>query len=149
MRIEVDGQRTVKQHQEWLELHTPGRGFTDISAAVREIVQRAQVSTGLCSVFCVHTSCSLLIQENADAAVQRDLLDWLERLAPDGDPAYSHTAEGPDDMAAHLRAALTRTSESIPIVAGRLALGTWQGLYLLEHRSAPHPRRAVVHIVGN
>lgn len=102
----------------------------------------------MCFVFCRHTSASLLIQENADPSVQRDLLDWLERLAPDGDPRYAHDSEGPDDMAAHLRTLVTRTSESIPVVDGRAALGTWQGLYLAEHRKDPHTRNLVVHILG-
>lgn len=103
---------------------------------------------GLCTVLCAHTSASLLIQENADPAVQRDLLDWLERLAPDGDPHYAHSAEGPDDMPAHLRGAVTRTSEVVPIAKGRLTLGTWQGLYLAEHRARGHRRRLVVHVLG-
>lgn len=140
---------SVTHHQESLELRTRGRGFTDVSRQVAAIVERSRIATGLCVVFCAHTSCSLLIQENADSAVQRDLLAWLERLAPDGDPAYEHDAEGPDDMPAHLRSAITRSSETIPISGGRLALGTWQALYLAEHRTEPHARRLVVHVFGD
>ena len=99
-------------------------------------------------VFCRHTSASLVIAENADPSAARDLLAWLERLAPDGDPAYTHTSEGPDDMPSHLRSALTRTSETVPILGGRLALGTWQGVFLLEHRIAPQTRRVLVHVSG-
>jgi secondary thiamine-phosphate synthase enzyme len=138
----------VKQHQEWIEIQTAGRGTIDVSFEVQAVVARAHVQLGLCTIHCAHTSCSLLIQENADPAVQHDLLAWLERVAPDGDPDYTHTAEGPDDMAAHLRSALTRTGETIPISAGRLTLGSWQGIYLLEHRSSPHRRRILVHIQG-
>lgn len=138
----------MHQHQETLELRTRGRDLLEVTASVRAIVERSGVETGICTVFCAHTSASLLIQENADPAVQRDLLAWLERLAPDGDPAYEHSAEGPDDMPAHLRSAVTRSSESIPIRGGRLALGTWQGLFLAEHRLAPHARTLVVHVVG-
>jgi secondary thiamine-phosphate synthase enzyme len=139
----------VNSLQETLELHTRGRGCTPITRQVAEIVARSGIRTGLCVVFCPHTSCSLLIQENADPDVQSDLLGWLERVAPDGDPRFRHTAEGPDDMAAHVRSAITRTSESIPIVEGKLALGTWQALYLLEHRLEPHRRRILVHATGS
>lgn len=135
-------------HQETLRIATPGRGCTDITSAVQAVVARAGIDLGLAVVHCAHTSAGLMIQENADPSVQRDLLAWLERLAPDGDPAYTHTAEGPDDMAAHLRTILTGSNESIPITAGRLALGTWQGLYLVEHRAVPHDRRVVVHVTG-
>ena len=96
----------------------------------------------------MHTSASLVIQENADPTAAADLLAWLERLAPDGDPLYSHTAEGPDDMPSHLRSAITRTSEAIPVNEGQLALGTYQGIYLLEHREVPHTRNLVVHVLG-
>lgn len=139
----------MPHHQETLELRTRGRELVDVSRQIAEIVQRSRVATGLCVVFCAHTSCSLLIQENADPSVRRDLLAWLERLAPDGDPAYEHDAEGPDDMPAHLRSAITRTSETIPITGGRLALGTWQALYLAEHRTEAHARRLVVHVFGD
>ena len=116
--------------------------------AVAAVVAASGVATGLCVVFCRHTSCSLIIQENAAPSARADLEAWLERLAPDGDPHHTHTAEGPDDMPAHLRAAVTRSSESIPVVDGRLALGTWQGLFLAEHRRAAHRRRLLVHVSG-
>ena len=111
------------------------------------MVQQSGVSTGLCTVFVQHTSASLLIQENADPAVLRDLARWLERLAPESTD-WEHDDEGPDDMPSHARSAVTRTSESIPVSGGRLALGTWQGLYLWEHRARAHSRRLVVHVAG-
>lgn len=135
-------------HQEILELRTSGRGMIDITERVAEIVRRSSIQTGLVSVFCQHTSCSLLVMENADPTARQDLEAWLERVAPDGDPAYAHDAEGPDDMSAHLRMALTRTQESLPIGDGRLQLGTWQGLFLCEHRTSPHRRRLVVTALG-
>jgi secondary thiamine-phosphate synthase enzyme len=135
--------------QQVLEVRTSGRGLFDISARVEDVVTAARVQSGLCVVFCQHTSASLLIQENASPDAASDLMAWLARLAPDGDPAYTHIDEGPDDMPAHLRAAVTRTSETIPIVDGRLALGTWQGLFLVEHRLAGSTRRLVVHVSGN
>ena len=138
----------MKQFQRTIEVPTRGRGLVDITSAVADVVKQSTLETGLAVVFCAHTSCSLLIQENADPAVQRDLLAFLERLAPDGDPRYTHTQEGPDDMPAHLRAALTKTSETIPFTGGRLALGTWQALYLVEHRYAAGRRRVVVHATG-
>ena len=139
----------MKQFQQALSVSTGGRSLVDVTDAVARLVAAAGVTTGLCVVFCQHTSCSLVIQENADSSARADLLAWLERLAPDGDPHYTHTAEGPDDMPSHLRAAVTRTSESIPVVDGRLALGTWQGLFLAEHRTSPHTRRLVVHVTGS
>ena len=114
---------------------------------MRRVVAAAQVTTGLCTVFCRHTSASLVIQENADPAVLRDLARWMERLAPESD-AYEHDDEGPDDMPSHIRSAITRTSESIPITRGALALGTWQGLYVWEHRARRHTRELVVHVAG-
>ena len=138
----------MTHHQETLELRTRGRGLLELTAEVAGVVERSGVRVGLCVVFCAHTSCSLVIQENADPSARADLLAWLERLAPDGDPRYAHADEGPDDMPAHLRAAVTRTSETIPVAGGRLALGTWQGLFLAEHRRAPHARRIVVHVHG-
>jgi secondary thiamine-phosphate synthase enzyme len=139
----------MHQHQETLHVDTPGRGLHEITRHVAAVVGRAGIATGLAVIFCRHTSCSLVIQENADPSARRDLERWLERIAPDGDPAYTHTAEGPDDMPSHLRAAVTRTSETIPVVDGRLALGTWQGLFLAEHRRRPHSRRLVVHLTGD
>lgn len=136
------------QRQERLELRMPGRGLHDVTAPVSAVVARSGVTTGLCVVFCPHTSASLLLQENADPSARADLLAFLARLAPDGDPRYSHDTEGDDDMAAHLRGAVTRSSETIPVSGGRLALGTWQGIYLAEHRTSPHRRSLVVHVFG-
>ncbi len=139
----------MRQHQERIEVRTPGRGLHEVTDAVASAVDRAGFETGLAVVFCRHTSCSLVIQENADPSARRDLERWLERLAPEGDPAYTHTAEGPDDMPSHLRAAVTKTSETIPVVDGRLGLGTWQGLFLAEHRARPHRRELIVHVTGD
>ena len=138
----------MRQHQEEFRVATNGRGVYEVSAEVREVVRRSGLAMGLCTVYCMHTSASLVIQENADPTAAADLLAWLERLAPDGDPHYSHTAEGPDDMPSHLRSAITRTSEAIPVNEGQLALGTYQGIYLLEHREVPHTRNLVVHVLG-
>jgi secondary thiamine-phosphate synthase enzyme len=138
----------VTQHQEVLSVKARGRGLHEITEAVAAVVARARVRTGLCVVFVRHTSASLVIQENADPTARADLEAWLDRLAPDDDPAYRHTAEGPDDMSAHLRSVLTRTSETIPVVEGRLGLGTWQGLFLCEHRVRAGRRSVVVHVSG-
>ena len=124
------------------------RGLNDVTDEVARVVEAAGVREGLCTVFIRHTSASLVIQENADPAVRRDLEAFLSRLVPDGDPLFTHVAEGPDDMPSHVKAALTRTSEQVPVTGGRLALGTWQGLYVWEHRSAPHRRSLVVHVDG-
>lgn len=121
----------------------------EITHRVEHALSDSGITTGMCTVFCCHTSASLVIQENADPSVQKDLLAWLERVAPDGDPRYVHTTEGPDDMAAHIRTMVTRTSESIPVSNGKLVLGTWQGIYLAEHRTSPHTRSIVVHIIGS
>jgi secondary thiamine-phosphate synthase enzyme len=135
-------------HQEMLRVETRGRGLTDLTTLVRAVVSRSRVTTGLAVIYCRHTSASLLIQENADPSAARDLLAWFARIAPDGDPRYTHTAEGDDDMPSHLRAAVTRTSETIPVSGGALTMGTWQGLFLFEHRTAPHVRELVVHVHG-
>jgi len=137
----------VKAHQETLRIATRGRGFTDVTAEVARVVAAAGVATGLCTVFLRHTSASLVIQENADPAVLRDLARWMERLAPEGD-GYEQDDEGPDDMPGHLRSAVTRSSESVPVTAGRLALGTWQAIYVWEHRRRAHTRELVVHVAG-
>ncbi len=134
-------------HQRSLEIHTRGRGLVDVTRAIADVVAGAGVTVGLCSIFVQHTSASLLIQENADPSVLRDLERWMARLAPESH-GYEHDAEGPDDMPGHLRSAVTRTSETIPITSGRLALGTWQALYLWEHRTVPHTRRLVVTVLG-
>lgn len=138
----------MPQLQRSLTVTTSGRGLFEITRPVAEVVATSGVRTGLCVVFCRHTSASLLVTENASPDARRDLLAWLARLAPDGDPAHEHDAEGPDDMPAHLRAAITRTSENVPVSCGRLALGTWQGLYLVEHRLAGQRREVVVHVQG-
>lgn len=134
--------------QEKVEVATPGRGLHDVTERIRAVVRRAGVEAGLCHLFLQHTSASLLVQENADDDVRHDLLQWLARVAPDGDPRYRHTAEGPDDMSAHLRAAITATSLTIPILEGGLALGTWQAIYLCEHRTTPHRRTIVATVTG-
>lgn len=138
----------MKQHQVTLSIPPNGRGLREISREVAKVVEEAGIRTGVCLVYLRHTSASLVIQENADPSAARDLEDWFVRAAPDGDPRYSHTAEGPDDMPSHIRAALTSTSEQIPVVDGRLGLGTWQGLFLFEHRLNPGNRQAVVHVWG-
>ena len=138
----------MKQHQETIEIRTPGRGFVEITRELVRAVTASGVRTGLATVFCRHTSCSLLIQENADPSARRDMEHWLQKVAPEHDPDYTHTAEGPDDMPSHLRSMITKTSESIPVTDGRCALGTWQGLYLAEHRARPHTRTLVIHVSG-
>jgi secondary thiamine-phosphate synthase enzyme len=137
----------VALHQETLEVRTRAPGLWNVSAEVQAVVARSGIKTGLCTVFVQHTSASLVIQENADPAVLRDLTRFMADLAPES-RAWEHDDEGPDDMPAHARAALTKTSETIPVSAGQLALGTWQGLYLWEHRARPHTRRLIVHIAG-
>lgn len=138
----------MKVHQEVLEIGTRGRGFTDLSERVEAVVAASGVRTGLATVFVQHTSASLVIQENADPSVRRDLERWIGNVAPEDASAYEHDDEGLDDMPAHLRAALTRTSEVVPVANGRLGLGTWQAIYLWEHRRAPHTRRVIVHVQG-
>ena len=134
-------------HREVLEVETPGRGLTNVTRAVEAVVARSRSADGLCNVFVQHTSASLVIQENADPAVLRDLAAWIADLAPES-RAWEHDDEGPDDMPAHARSAITRTSETVPIVGGRLALGTWQGIYLFEHRARRHVRKLVVTVMG-
>ena len=138
----------MRQASQEIHIATRGRGLTEFTAQAQAFVRGAGIASGLLTVFCRHTSASLLIQENADASVQRDLEAAFERIAPEADGLYEHDTEGPDDMPAHIRAALTQTSLSIPIAGGRLALGTWQGLYLFEHRRAPHRRAVVLHVIG-
>jgi len=129
-----------------ISIPTSGRGLVDISERVESIVMQASRPTGLCTVFVRHTSASLLIQENADPAVLADLEHWLAKWVVDGDPVFTHRAEGPDDMAAHIRSALTQTSISVPYANHQLMLGTWQGIYLWEHRYAPHTRELAIHV---
>jgi secondary thiamine-phosphate synthase enzyme len=128
---------------------TRSRGFYDITNEVQERVTQAAVGTGLCTLHLQHTSASLVIQENADPDVRADFERFFGRLVPDGDRLFEHTIEGPDDMPAHIRTALTAVNLSIPVAEGRLCLGTWQGIYLWEHRRAPHRRTVIVHILGD
>jgi len=134
--------------QKTLDFRTRGRGTLDVTAEVQRAVAETRVRKGVCTVFLQHTSASLVLCENADPDVRRDLETLLSRLVPDNDPAYRHDAEGPDDMAAHARSILTSNSFTIPVADGRLLLGTWQGLYLYEHRRAPHARSIVVTVMG-
>ena len=129
-----------------ITVHGDGQGLHEFTGQVARIVAESGVQEGLCTLFMQHTSASLTIQENADPSARRDLENWLNRLVPENDPIFTHTQEGPDDMPAHIKAALTSTSLSIPILDGRLALGTWQGIYLWEHRHHRSRRKIVVHI---
>jgi secondary thiamine-phosphate synthase enzyme len=133
---------------EIVEVDVPGPGLHDITDRVADVVAASGVGEGLCTVFIQHTSASLVVQENADPSARRDLERWLERLVPEGDALFTHTAEGPDDMPSHIRAALTAVSLAIPVHQGRLALGTWQGIYLWEHRRHRHRRNLAVHVGG-
>lgn len=137
----------MRQATRQIDIRTRGKGLTDVTRAVAAFVDAATIATGLLTVFCRHTSASLLIQENADPDVQADLERFFANVAPESG-SYVHSAEGPDDMPAHIRAALTQTQLSIPVMEGRLVLGTWQGIYLFEHRSAPHRRSVVLHLFG-
>ncbi len=138
----------TEMHQEVINVSTRGRGAVDITGRVQQIAAAGGVRTGLCHVFVHHTSASLMICEGADPQVLDDLEAFLGRLVPDGDPLFRHTAEGPDDMAAHVRSVLTATTLSIPLSEGRCALGTWQSVFLYEHRHAPHQRRITVTVQG-
>ena len=129
-------------------VRTRGRGTTDITGEVQAAVRDSGIDTGLCHVFIRHTSASLMLCENADPDVRHDLETFMQRIAPDGDPDFVHTAEGPDDMPAHVRSVLTSSELTIPVRDGRCALGTWQGVYLWEHRTAPHRRSVVVTVQG-
>ncbi|CAN7267981.1 secondary thiamine-phosphate synthase enzyme YjbQ [Phenylobacterium sp. LjRoot219] len=137
----------MRQAAHTLGVRTRGAGLVEITREVAGWAQAQGMTTGLLTAFCRHTSASLLIQENADPDVARDLEDYFAQLAPES-PAYRHQDEGPDDMPAHLRAALTQVQLSIPLVGGRLALGTWQGIWLFEHRTRPHSREVVLHLLG-
>ncbi len=135
-------------HADSFRLPTRGKGTYEITAQAERIVAASGIRTGTATVFVQHTSCSLVIYENADPSARTDLHEYFERLVPEDTPWFVHTCEGPDDMPSHLRMVLTRTSEVIPVVNGRLALGTWQGIFLFEHRRAPHTRSVVVSVVG-
>ena len=139
----------LKQTTTTLDFDTDGRGLLEITRTVAQWLERSGFQTGLLTLFIRHTSASLLVQENADPEVQADLDRFLARLVPDGDPLFRHRDEGPDDMPAHVRSALTAVQLSIPVTNGRMALGTWQGIYLWEHRSRPHRRQVALHLIGS
>jgi len=135
-------------HRETVHVETPGRSTTNITRRVAEAVANSGVEEGVATIFVHHTSASLILCENADPDVQTDLEAFFSRLVPDGDPIYRHTAEGPDDMPAHVRSVLSQPSISVPVVRGRCDLGTWQGVFLWEHRHAPHRRRVTISVTG-
>jgi secondary thiamine-phosphate synthase enzyme len=137
----------MRQATAILNFDTPGRGFTEITGAIAGWLDGTGIAEGLLTLLCRHTSASLLIQENAAREVRVDLAAWLDRLAPEGD-FYAHDDEGADDMPAHLRATLTGVNLSVPVIGGSMALGTWQGIYLAEHRRLPHRRQVAVHLLG-
>ena len=139
----------MRQASHRISVTTRGQGLVEITTPILEWVGRQGITAGLLTVFCRHTSASLLIQENADPDVRADLLAFFKKLAPEGSGLYIHDAEGPDDMPAHIRAALTQAQLSIPIEGGRPVLGTWQGIYLFEHRTAPHRREIALHLIGD
>ena len=138
----------MKQHATEIVVTSHGPGMIEVTDRVVAWVSATQVATGLLALHVKHTSASLLIQENADPEVRRDFERFMRRLVPEGDPLFRHTSEGPDDMPAHVRAALTATTLSIPVADGAPALGTWQGIYLYEHRRQPHTRRIAAHLIG-
>ena len=138
----------MRQLHRTLQVQTRGKGLYDLTRMVRATLTESAIETGLLTVFIAHTSASLVIQENADPEVQRDLERFFARLVPEGDPLFRHIDEGPDDMPAHVRAALTQTSLGVPVLDGQLALGVWQGIYLYEHRNHPHTRKVIVHVIG-
>lgn len=135
--------------QQSLRIQTRGRGTYEITAKIVQMIHESDITTGLCHAFIQHTSASLILCENADPSVRDDLEVFMARLAPDGDPMFAHTQEGPDDMPAHLRSILTKMDLTLPVSSGRLALGTWQGIYLWEHRTHPHQRCVVVTVQGD
>ena len=131
-----------------IQLNTRGQGTYEITRELSKLLAASGLSNGTATVFCQHTSCSLVIMENADPSARRDLEYFLNKLVPENDPGFEHTLEGPDDMPSHIKMALTRTSEVVPIASGRLCLGTWQGIFLWEHRKAPHSRKIILSIQG-
>jgi secondary thiamine-phosphate synthase enzyme len=138
----------MKQYQKMLRVNTTPKGFVRITSEIDKVVQESGIVTGLCSLFLRHTSASLIIQENADPDVLTDLANFFSKLVPEAPSQYYHSTEGPDDMPAHIRSVLTHTSEQIPVFEGRLMLGTWQGVYVWEHRQWNHQREIVIHISG-
>jgi secondary thiamine-phosphate synthase enzyme len=147
-RPPVDARAMLRQTFETLSVATRGRGFYECTDEVSHFVRQSGIKTGLATLHLQHTSASLLIQENADPEVRRDLERFFARLVPDGDALFRHTAEGDDDMPAHVRTALTAVNLGIPVASGELTLGTWQGIYLWEHRTHPHTRRIALHLIG-
>jgi secondary thiamine-phosphate synthase enzyme len=139
----------MRQAVHHLKLRTTGKGLVEITEPVRRWLAEQSIATGLLTLFCRHTSASLLIQENADPDVRQDLAAFFERIAPEAPGTYIHDTEGPDDMPAHLRSALGQAQLGIPVAAGRMVLGTWQGIYLFEHRRAPQERQVVLHVIGD
>jgi secondary thiamine-phosphate synthase enzyme len=138
----------MKQKQQTITIETKGQGLTEFTREAEAFVAASGIGTGLLTLYCRHTSASLLIQENADRDVLRDLGEFFRRIIPEDSPWIAHRTEGPDDMPAHIKSALTQTSLGVPVSGGQLALGTWQGLFLFEHRSAPHRRQVVMHVLG-
>jgi secondary thiamine-phosphate synthase enzyme len=139
---------SVMIQQVTLQIATRKQGLIEVTDSIGQEVRSSGITRGLVNVFCQHTSCSLMIMENADPSAGRDLEVWLNRLVPERDPLFEHTLEGPDDMPSHIKMALTRTSETVPIDDGRMLLGTWQGIFLWEHRRVPHTRRLLVTVTG-
>ncbi len=140
--------KSLQVQHDIIVVETRGKGTVEITGRVRDIHKASGISEGIVTVFVRHTSCSLVIMENADPSARRDLHEFFDRLVPEDTPWFQHTCEGPDDMPSHLRMALTRTSESIPVSSGRMLLGTWQGIFLFEHRRAAHTREIVVTVMG-
>ena len=138
----------MKQAQDTITVGTRGQGLHEVTAEIADWVSRQDIGSGLLTVFCRHTSASLTIQENADTDVRRDLEDFFKKLVKEDPSLYRHTTEGPDDMPAHIRSALTDVSLAIPVSGGRMGLGTWQGIYLFEHRARPHERHLILHLAG-
>jgi secondary thiamine-phosphate synthase enzyme len=140
---------SMRVHSEPFSVRTKGKGTCEITDQVQEIVARSRIATGTVTVFAQHTSCSLIIMENADPTARRDLEEFFDRLVPENASYYEHDSEGPDDMPSHIRMVLTRSSEVIPVADSRMQLGTWQGIFLFEHRRAAHTRNIVVTVIGD
>ena len=136
-------------YQKTIKISTLGRGTYNITREVQDAIQQSGIRTGICNIFIKHTSASLIISENADPAVRHDLENFMEKIAPDGDPCYEHRDEGPDDMPAHIRTVITESALAIPVVNGLPGLGTWQGIYAWEHRTHPHNRTVIITVVGD
>ena len=139
----------MRQAQETIVVATHGQGLVEFTADVKRFVERSRIASGLLTVYCRHTSASLLIQENADPDVMRDMLEFFRRLVPEGADWMVHKVEGPDDMPAHVKTALTQTSLAVPVTGGKPVFGTWQGIFLFEHRTRPHRREVVLHLMGD